>query len=128
MSKTVNARFANGVFTPLEPVAFPEGAIVVLNIEADPTAQPQIASPAEPFVPHHGKLLPGMEDPQQIKHLPNVEPPPGEPASANAGQSILEMFDEIHRSMPEGALDALPTDLSANLKHYLYGWPKEEDE
>ncbi len=69
MSKTVNARFANGVFTPIEPVAFPEGAIVVLNIEADPTEQPQIASPAEPFVPHHGKFLPGMEDPQKIKQL-----------------------------------------------------------
>ena len=119
MSKTVNARYANGVFTPLEPVAFPEGTVVVLSIEAEPT---------EPFVPHHGKFLPGMEDPQKIKQPLDVEPPPGGPASGNAGQSILEMFDEIHRSMPEGALDALPTDLSANLKHYLYGWPKEEDE
>ncbi|MDE2785886.1 MAG: antitoxin family protein [Chloroflexota bacterium] len=95
MSKTVNARFANGVFTPLEPVAFPEGAIVALRIEADPT---------EP-----------------------VEPPPVEPTPGNAGQSILDMFDEIHRSIPEGAFDDLPTDLSVNLKHYLYGWPKEED-
>lgn len=47
--------------------------------------------------------------------------------SGNAGQSILEMFDEIHRSMPEGAFGDLPTDGSINLKHYLYGWPKEED-
>ena len=119
MSKTVNARFANGVFTPLEPVAFPEGAIVVLNIEAES---------AEPFVPHDGKFLPGMEDPQKIKQLRNLEPPSGEPTSDNAGQSILEMFDEIHRSMPEGAFDELPTDGSVNLKHYLYGFPKEEDE
>ena len=119
MSKTVNARYANGVFTPLEPVAFPEGAIVALSIEANPT---------EPAVPHDGKSLPGMADPQKIKQLRNTEPPPDEPAPRNAGQSILDMFDEIHRSMPEGALDALPTDLSANLKHYLYGWPKEEAE
>ncbi len=119
MSKTINARFANGVFTPLEPVAFPEGAIVVLNIEG---------GAADPFVPHDGKSLPGTEDPQKIKQLPNAEPSPGEPSPGNAGQSILEMFDEIHRSMPEGALDALPTDLSANLKHYLYGWPKEAEE
>lgn len=128
MSKTVNARYANGVFTPLEPVAFPEGSIVVLNIEADPAEQPLTADPADPFVTHDGKFLPGMEDPQKIKQLLNAELPPGEPAPGNAGQSILEMFDEIHRSMPEGALDALPIDLSANLKHYLYGWPKEEDE
>ncbi len=118
MSKTVYARYANGVFTPLEPVAFPEGAIVALNIEADP---------AEPAVPHDGKSPPGMEDSQKIKQPLNTEPPPGEPALRNTGQSILEMFDEIHRSMPEGALDELPTDGSINLKHYLYGWPKEED-
>ncbi len=45
----------------------------------------------------------------------------------DTAQSILEMFDEIHRSMPEGAFDEFPTDGAANLKHYLYGWPKEED-
>lgn len=118
MSKTVNARFANGVFTPLEPVAFPEGAIVALSIEAEPT---------EPAVPHDGKFLPGTEAPRKIKQPPDVEPPPGEPTPRNAGQSILDMFDEIHRSMPEGAFDELPTDGSINLKHYLYGWPKEED-
>lgn len=94
MSKTVNAKFANGVFTPLEPVVFPEGAIVVLSIEVDLAEQP----------------------------------PPGEPTPGNAGQSILEMFDEIHRSMPEGAFDDLPTDGARNYKHYLYGFPKEEDE
>ena len=126
MSKTVNARFANGVFTPLEPVAFPEGTIVVLNIEADPADQPPTANPADLFVPHDGKFLPGMEDPQKIKQLRNLEPPSGEPTSDNAGQSILEMFDEIHRSMPEGAFDELPTDGSVNLKHYLYGWPKDD--
>jgi len=119
MSKTVNARFANGVFTPLEPVAFPEGAIVALSIEAEPT---------EPVVPHEGKFLPGTEDPQKTSQLPNAEPPPGEPTSGNAGQSILEMFDEFHRSMPEGAFDDLPTDGARNYKHYLYGFPKEEDE
>ena len=118
MSKTVNARYANGVFTPLEPVAFPEGAIVALSIEAEP---------AEPLVPRDGKSLPGKEDPQKINQPLSTEPPTGEPASGNAGQSILEMFDEIHRSMPEGAFDELPTDGSINLKHYLYGWPKEED-
>lgn len=118
MSKTVNARYANGVFTPLEPVTFPEGSIVALTIEAEPT---------EPSVPHDGEFLPGMEDSRNVKQLASAEPRPSQPTPGNAGQSILEMFDGIHRSMPDGALDALPTDLSANLKHYLYGWPKEED-
>ena len=69
-----------------------------------------------------------MEDPQKIEQLLNVEPSPSEPTSAHEGQSILEMFDEIHRSMPEGAFDELPTDGARNYKHYLYGFPKEEDE
>ncbi|MDE2787524.1 MAG: hypothetical protein OXL37_12795 [Chloroflexota bacterium] len=56
------------------------------------------------------------------------EAPAGRTPSGNAGQSILEMFDEIHRSMPEGAFDDLPTDGARNYKHYLYGFPKEEDE
>ena len=50
------------------------------------------------------------------------EPDPDEPQGAAA---ILKMFEEIHQSMPEGTLNELPTDLSVNFKHYLYGWPKE---
>ena len=33
MSKTINARFANGVLTPLETLDLPEGALVALSIE-----------------------------------------------------------------------------------------------
>lgn len=50
---------------------------------------------------------------------------PGKIAFDETAPSILEIFDEIHRNAPEGAFDELPTDLSANLKHYLYGFPKE---
>lgn len=32
-TKTVNARFANGVLTPLEPLDLPEGVLVELNIQ-----------------------------------------------------------------------------------------------
>lgn len=52
----------------------------------------------------------------------------GNPGSSKStGQSILEMFDELHRSAPEGAFDALPTDGARNYKHYLYGFTKDED-
>ena len=54
-------------------------------------------------------------------------PLPHEAPAVNVGQSILDMFDELHRSMPEGALDGLPTDGARNYKHYLYGWPKETE-
>ena len=42
--------------------------------------------------------------------------------------SILRIFEEIHKSMPESAWDNLPTDGARNYKHYLYGFPKEEEE
>ncbi len=48
-----------------------------------------------------------------------------DPDAPRGAAAILQMFKEIHESMPEGALDELPTDLSVNFKHYLYGWPKE---
>ena len=43
------------------------------------------------------------------------------------GQAILAMFDELHKSAPPGAFDELPTDGARNYKHYLYGFPKDED-
>ena len=32
-TQTVNARFSNGVLTPLEPLDLPEGVLVALNIQ-----------------------------------------------------------------------------------------------
>ncbi|MCY4416656.1 MAG: antitoxin family protein [Chloroflexi bacterium] len=69
MSTTINARFADGVFTPLEHIAFPEGTIVVLSIETEPAKTPSDPSPVDQVAPHNGKFLPGMEDPQKIKQL-----------------------------------------------------------
>ena len=52
------------------------------------------------------------------------EPDPDAPQGAAA---ILHMFKELRESVPENTFDDWPTDLSRNFKHYLYGWPKEED-
>ena len=49
------------------------------------------------------------------------------PSAGKAGESVLEMFDRIHREMPEGAFDGMPTDGARNYKHYLYGWPKDDE-
>lgn len=69
MSNTINAKFANGVFTPLEPVGLPEGAIVALSIEDVPVKTPPVSGSAGQFVPHNARFLPGMEDPQKIKQI-----------------------------------------------------------
>ena len=49
------------------------------------------------------------------------------PQPAPAGESILEMFARIRKSVPDEVWDELPTDLVKNKKHYLYGHPREED-
>jgi len=42
-------------------------------------------------------------------------------------ESILEMFERLHRKYPPETREPLPTDGAKNYKHYLYGHPKEED-
>ena len=71
-------------------------------------------------VDHAGKSL----KPSKRRLLGQVMPIPN-PDAPQGAAAILQMFKEIHENMPEGALDDLPTDLSVNFKHYLYGWPKE---
>ena len=50
---------------------------------------------------------------------------PEEPA-VDVGQHILEMFEELRATHPIPEEERLPTDFAKNLKHYLYGFPKEE--
>jgi putative addiction module CopG family antidote len=40
------------------------------------------------------------------------------------GQSIAEMAAAIAKSVPDEEWDRLPTDLSKEIDHYLYGAPK----
>ena len=67
MPKTVNARFANGVLIPLEPLDFEEGAVVVLSIEvAQP--RPESSGNAPQVAPNGGDFLPDA-DPKRLKNL-----------------------------------------------------------
>lgn len=68
-----------------------------------------------------------VDEPAPVDRESQLEPTNGE-TKVGVGQSILDIFDELHGSMPEGALDGLPADGSRNYKHYLYGFPKVEDE
>ena len=46
----------------------------------------------------------------------------------STGESLLRMFDEIRKSFPLTTEDeAIPSDLSRNYKHYLYGFPKDDN-
>ena len=48
------------------------------------------------------------------------------PVAKRGLAAIAERVSELHKSMPPGAWDDLPTDLAKNKKHYLYGHPKED--
>ncbi len=61
----------------------------------------------------------------QLKQRP-VTPPPsvgGEPP-ATAHKPIWEVIEEENRSIPPEVWDSLPTDLSEQHDHYIYGTPK----
>ena len=49
------------------------------------------------------------------------------PLPPPTGESILEMFERLRKSVPPEAWDNLPTDGAKNYKHYLYGHSKVED-
>lgn len=44
-----------------------------------------------------------------------------------SAQSFLSMIDEIRAQVPDEEWKKLPTDLSKNVDHYLYGSPKVEE-
>ena len=44
------------------------------------------------------------------------------------GESLIEMFARLRKSVPPGAWDEMPIDGAQNYKHYLYGHPKTEDQ
>ena len=65
-TKTVNARFTNGVLTPLEPLDLPEGVLVELNIQTldapGSDAPARTAAKAEfRVVPNHSGFAPGVD-------------------------------------------------------------------
>ena len=48
---------------------------------------------------------------------------------SNGGLSLLKMVEELHKKYPEAAEeDTMPPDFVKNLKHYVYGFPKEDEE
>ena len=42
--------------------------------------------------------------------------------------AIVDRIAEISARVPMSDWEGAPTDGAKNLKHYLYGWPKAEDE
>ena len=55
----------------------------------------------------------------------NQEQAQATPAAASqGGKPIWEVFQELSATVPDEVWDALPTDLSQQHDHYIYGTPK----
>ncbi|MGJ3254026.1 MAG: hypothetical protein ACFE0J_23270 [Elainellaceae cyanobacterium] len=67
-----------------------------------------------------------------LSTLLTISPANGDQTNASesqefSAQSFLSMIDEIRDQVPDEEWKKLPTDLSKNINHYLYGAPKGEE-
>jgi hypothetical protein len=75
-----------------------------------------------------GKPVPALLDEaldvlQEREHVGHTASPPPPPESA-APKPIWEQFAEAFDDVPDEELARLPTDLAAQVDHYVYGLPK----
>jgi hypothetical protein len=54
----------------------------------------------------------------------NQQPPASVTSSQESPKPIWEIFEEASRNIPDEELARLPTDLAAQVDHYVYGLPK----
>jgi hypothetical protein len=57
-------------------------------------------------------------------HADRAQVKQGQDRRENAPKPIWEQFAEAFGGVPDEELDRLPTDLAANVDHYVYGLPK----
>ena len=69
-----------------------------------------------------------LEEGQQVTiSIEDVPVSVGAPLGEAHGESLLEMFERLRKSVPPDAWDDMSDDGAKNYKHYLYGHPKAED-
>ncbi|MBX6315717.1 MAG: hypothetical protein IRY99_22795 [Isosphaeraceae bacterium] len=64
---------------------------------------------------------------QQQRQTTSKEPAAGAGEPAQARKPFWEVIEEENRQILPEVWDALPTDLSAQHDHYIYGTPKRSD-
>ena len=100
MVSNVKARFSNGALTPLEPLELEEGAEVTLHIVKVAPNRPDSPAPLQT----------------------------GEERAPSSGtHPVLAMIDRLKAEIPELDQEKAPVDGAKNYKHYLYGFPREND-
>ena len=103
--------------TPFDLTPEQKGLLVTLSRE---TGKPIPALLAEALAVLQEHERAGPERGTRDVH----EPPPPVVASPEAPKPIWEIFEEASQTIPEEELAHLPTDLAAQVDHYVYGVPK----
>lgn len=75
----------------------------------------------------HDPELPVGAEAEVFITVKNEEKLPEETERAPDSRPFWERILELGASIPKEELEKVPTDLSINLDHYLYGAPKEEE-
>ena len=68
----------------------------------------------------------GIALPELVNNVLEQHMPP-KPAFESAADYISRLAERARAGVPQEELDKIPTDLSENLDHYLYGAPKVTD-
>ena len=113
MRKTIKASLINGNLVPLEPCDLNDGDEVLVQVH----------------VANGVTLKPSAEQPESVNKSvkPNGNPSENEPSSAK-GHPILARVEAIKANLRDFEQpDEMPADAAKNYKHYMYGWPKEND-
>ncbi len=130
---TIRARYEKGVLKPLEPLDLEEGREVDVYVPADdspPSTAMNDATPQDGVTVEEsdgggaedatGEKMLLVYKPELWEDLGVGDPPPGM-------HPTVWWISNLHKKYP-GAFDDVPTDLSINYKHYLYGHPKVSEE
>ena len=107
MFATIKAKYENGVLTPLEALDLEEGEQVSVMVVSEPS--PQKAKPAATESEDDDLSVNGLTPEDGLPHI------------------VAKMREWQSQFPPEAWVD-IPTDSAKNYKHYLYGFPKEQEE
>jgi hypothetical protein len=95
------------------------------NIELTPQQKGVLASLSqETGKPVSALIDKALEDLQEHMRTGRAKVKPGQDRREDAPKPIWEQFAEAFEDIPDEELDRLPTDLAANVDHYVYGLPK----
>ena len=111
MVQSVKATYRDGVFEPSESLDLADGDVVTLSISVEGSAE-------------EGEVRESESVGNGVDASASVDSESQKPTDVKA---LLEMFRKIRESVPESEWENVPKDSAKNLKHYLYGHPRDDE-